>query len=147
MSHISGSIGPEGALIEVEVAVHTARERVLRKNNLPVPSPMTIKAQIDTGTYCSGVDKRIFLALGLWGEIDKEEILTSSTEEAPYTADVYVANVALLSSEGNRTIETLRVLALTFGEREETRALIGRDILATCNFSYDGKGGTFSLEF
>jgi hypothetical protein len=147
MSLIRGNIGPEGALIEAVVAVHTARERLLKKNNLPVPPSNVIKAQIDTGAYCCGVDKRIFEALQLWGEIDQEEILTSSTEEVPYTADVYVANLTLLSSEGNRAFDTLRILAHSFGASEEARAVIGRDVLASCHFIYDGKGGTFTLDF
>jgi hypothetical protein len=147
MSHITRSIGREGALVEVVVEVFTARRRTLEHTGLTIPEPAVIKAQLDTGAHRTGVDRAVLAALELRGEIDIEPILTSSTDDEPHPAPVYVVNLAILGVSGNRVFDTHRVLAHVFGPNEETRALIGRDILDQCHLTYDGPGKTFSLLF
>jgi hypothetical protein len=112
-----------------------------------VPQPAVIKAQLDTGAHRTGIDRRIFEQLELWGEIDTEYILTGSTEEEPHPAPVYVANVTILGAEGDRTFDTLLVIAHSFGAHEQARAVIGRDILDHCHLTWEGPQRKFSLVF
>jgi hypothetical protein len=147
MSLITIDIGPEGALVEVVVSVFAARLDALKRTGMPVPPPRTIKAQIDTGTYRSGFDPRVFSSLGLWEPIDTENIRTPSTGEAPHPAPVYYVSLTLRGDKGDRTFESIRVLAHFFGDDEEARGAIGRDILDLCHFTYDGKGRRAMLAF
>lgn len=147
MSLASIEIGPEGALVEIAVEVFTARANALRRLGQPVPGPQWVKAQIDTGAYRTGLDRRIFEALGIGGEIDTEDIRTVSTGDCAHTADVYVCNLTVIAPDGGRMFSTLRVLAHDFSDDEEARGLIGRDILAQCRLTWNGPAMLAGLSF
>ncbi len=140
-------IGWEGALAEVVVRVGSARRRVLHRNQMTIPSPVVIKAQIDTGSNYSGLDLRVFQALELFGEVDIEPVFTASTDEVPHPAPVYVVSLTLLGAEGDRSFGDMRVLAHRFSDHEEARGIIGRELLDQCLLTYDGPGKRFTLAF
>ncbi len=79
MSHASGKIGSEGAIIDIRVGVPIARERMLRRHSMPVPDPIAIKAVLDTGAHRSGIDVAVFPTLELEGAVDVESVRTSSS--------------------------------------------------------------------
>lgn len=147
MPLVTRELGPEGALVDVSIDVHTARRRQLEKHGFSVPASVSIKAQLDTGAHRSGIYRNVFPALGLSGEIDYENVRTSSTQDEPHVADVYVCNLTIHGAEGERTFQTLRVLAHVFGPDEEARAVIGRDVLAQCLLTWDGPSRRFTLCF
>jgi hypothetical protein len=147
MSRVSRSITEEGALVDVVVTIFGARRRQLRKHGLTEPPPQFIKAQLDTGAHRSGIDRKVFELLELRGEVDAEDVRTSSTAETPHTAPVYIVDLTLLGAEGTRAFNTLRVLAHHFGDDEQARGLLGRDILDQCVLTYDGPGKVFTLAF
>ena len=112
-----------------------------------IPPPVPVLAQIDTGTHRSGIDVRVLRDLELDGEVDIENVFTSSTADEPHPCPVYLADLTLVSPGGNRPFGTLRVLAHTFGEAEQARATLGRDLLAYCCLEYLGPQGSFRLAF
>jgi hypothetical protein len=137
----------EGALVDLLVGVHAARKSVLQRLNMPVPAPIPVVAQIDTGAHCSGMDVRVLRALGLDGEVDIEEVFTCSTGDEPHPCPVYLADLTLIGAEGNRSFGTMRVLAHTFSAGEKARATVGRDLLAYCCLEYYGAHRRFRLSF
>jgi hypothetical protein len=147
MSLITSDIGVEGALVEVVVSVFAARRETLNRMGMPVPQPRTVKVQIDTGAYRSGFDRRVFSSLSLREPIDTENIRTSSTDEEPHPAPVYYVALSLRGDKGERTFESIRVLAHFFGDEEEAQGALGRDILDLCHFTYDGVSRRFMLSF
>jgi hypothetical protein len=149
MSLITSDIGAEGALVEVVVDVFAARRNLLTQRGRNVPPPLTIRAQIDTGAYCSGFDHRVFVSLDLGEQFDEKPILTPSTDDEPHPAPVYFVSLTLRADRGgtDRRFEAIRVLAHTFGEDEQAQGLIGRDILDLCYFAYDGLSRRFLLSF
>ena len=137
----------EGALAEVVIRVGRARQRILQRNKMPVPSPVVIKAQIDTGSHRCGLDLSVLQALQLPGEVDIEPVFTASTGEEPHPAPVYVVSLTLLGAEGDRSFGDMRVLAHRFGEHEQTKGIIGRDLLDHCLLEYIGHDKRFTLAF
>lgn len=147
MPIISRTIDWEGALVDVLVGVHASRREKLVRLQMTVPSAIPIPAQIDTGTHRSGIDEGVLRSLELDGEVDIEEVFTSSTTDEPHKCPVYLAELTLVGAEGNRSFETLRVLAHHFSPNEKAKAVIGRDLLAHCILEYDGVKRYFTLSF
>ena len=146
MSHVSRNLSPDGALVDVRIGVITARRHALISTGLPIPAPIVIKAQIDTGAYRSGIDSGILRQLELWGPIDREEYYSSSTDDTPAVGEVYAVELTLLSPDDSRTFDMWPVLAHSFAGCE-ARAVIGRDLLAHCTFKYIGPAQAFEFIF
>ena len=146
MPIVKGTIDWEG-LVEVLVGVPVARKSNLLRLQMAVPPPILILAQIDTGAYRSGIDEGVLRNLGLDGEVDIEEIFTSSTADDPHPSPVYLAELTLMAGEGGRSFGTMRILAHRFGPNEKAKGVIGRDLLAHGVLEYDGLGGRFTLSF
>jgi hypothetical protein len=97
---LTGRISAAGAIIDIFVGVSAARERVLRRNNFPVPEPIGFKALIDTGADLSGISPSAFAELEL-SPVDRIAIHTPSTpREDPATCDVYDVRLYLVGANG-----------------------------------------------
>jgi hypothetical protein len=147
MPTIQRPIDWEGALVDLRIGVPVARPNNLTRLKMPVPAPVQVLAQVDTGTHRSGVDGRVLRQLGPDGPVDIENVFTSSTGEGPHPCPVYLADLTLLSVGGNLHFGTVRVLAHTFGAPEQARATIGRDLLKRCALEYVGTEDYFRLSF
>lgn len=147
MPIINRTIDWEGALVDVLVGVPAPRKSNLLRLQMPVPASILIPAQLDTGAHRSGIEEGVLRQLGLDGEVDIEEVFTSSTADDPHPSPVYLAELTLLGGEGDRSFGTMRVLAHRFGPNEKAKAVIGRDLLAHCVLEYDGVRNCFTLNF
>lgn len=146
MPVVASNIGPEGALVGVRVSVPSARRAVLERHAMQVPAPVATLGVIDTGSYRSGVDRRILEALELRGEVDVVPLHTPSTRPgAPHQAPVYVVGITLLSPGGDLSFPDVFAFATDFEDAEEARVVIGRELLARCHFQYFGTTRTFQL--
>jgi hypothetical protein len=147
MSIITGTITDHGALIAVAVGVSKARELVLRKEGKRVPSPITISAQIDTGSFVTGFPQSIFDTLGLT-PFARIAVQTPSTKTGEgHYCDQYDVSVALVSGMTIQRLPSVKAIAVDELDDNEMGAIIGRDILQICMFQYDGRGRQFSLAF
>lgn len=152
MPIVARELGPEGALVGIRLGPPSFRSRMLRKHGLPEPEPVRVLAQIDTGAHSTGLDADLFALLGLDGQVDVQVdvqgVLTCSTGTEPHLSPVYYVSLALICpGGGDLCFPALRVLAHTFGPREQARAIIGRDVLERCVLNYDGPGAEFTLAF
>lgn len=147
MSRVRDRLGPEGALVMMSVAVHPVRRSALVRGGFAVPQAKLIKAQLDTGSHRSGVHPGVFAGLGLDGEVDMESVRTVSTGEEPHPMPIYLCDLIFHTADGTRTFANVRVLANVFGDDEEARAIIGRDVLNGCHLEWDGPGGWFTIVF
>jgi hypothetical protein len=147
MPILTGKISDEGPLVDVMVSVPTARRMVLERLQLPVPEPVRIKAVLDTGASISGVDPGVLETLELAGEVDIMYVHTPSTFDDPFPCPVYVVNFSLICGTNLLTCKDMRILASGFRGNEEAQALVGRDVLAHCNFEYLGPEARFILAF
>jgi hypothetical protein len=146
MPVISGHLGDHGAVLDILVGVDEVRRELLRKHQFPVPAPVRVPVQIDTGTAYSAVDGAVLQALDL-KQIDTIAVRTPSTAEAPHQFRRFVVSLSVGAGDGQLVLASLLVLSCHFLPEEGIQGLLGQDVLALCDFHYHGRGKTFSLEF
>jgi predicted aspartyl protease len=144
MPNISGEIDEKtGAVVEVVVGIHGPREELLRKLEMSVPPPIKVRAQIDTGSGVTAIDPSILRCLDL-RRVGTKSIITPSTGITPHNFAEYVVRVDLPNGGQHPTV---LVIESEFHPDEGIKALLGRDLLASYTFSYDGPLKKFSVSF
>jgi len=146
MPHISLKIGPTGPLLQFLVGVSGPRAKALGDASQPVPSPITITGLVDTGASCTSIDSSVLRQLSI-PSTGKTPVHTPSTQaSAPHIADLYDISIILVHPLIKRTMTALAVTESQL-VHQGIQALIGRDILSVCLFTYDGPGQNFCLGF
>jgi hypothetical protein len=146
MPHISQKITQGGPLLQFIVAVSGPRAAALRSANQPVPAPIPVTGLIDTGASCSSIDTSVLTQLGI-PTTGTAPVHTPSTKAgAPYVANLYDIGLTLVHPLITRTFPAVPVMESQL-IHQGIQALIGRDILSFCLFSYDGSGENFCLAF
>jgi hypothetical protein len=149
MPTFSAAAGSDGPIIRVEVGVSRSHRQKLFAARSAVPQPLTLTALIDTGAEITCVDPRVARRLQL----------TPYTSYAPLNApglfgltlsDTYEVGLAVLHPSGDRAdhliVEWLEVAEVPLGIFR-IDVLLGRDVLALCDFNYLGRSGTFVLSY
>lgn len=146
MSLVTGQIESGGAIIDVLVDVGSQRRRLLKKNNIPIPPSVHVRALIDTGANVSGFAPRVFVALNI-PPVGKMPVLTPSTSpNTPHICDVYDVSLSVVANGRPVSFSDSRVVAADgWAPDEGIEALIGRDILNQCFFQYLGIERRFTL--
>jgi hypothetical protein len=136
-----------GPTTDLLIGVSQARREALERGGFTVPKRERVRALIDTGAGVSGVDLSILLQLDLRA-ISQRKIYTASTPaDQPHTCDEYDVSLFLPFQEGELYLSSVLVIATPFVAQERAAALIGRDVLSHCHFTYNGTTRTFSLAF
>jgi hypothetical protein len=148
MSLITGKITRDGAVIDVLVGVSEARRTVLLRNGLPVPKEEALLAQLDTGSFATGLTPEVFQKLGIQ-PFERILIRTPSTRPGqPCSCDRYDVTLTLLAGTAQTVFSRVYVIASEdFGPEEHIQAIIGRDLLDKCVLRYEGPHKTFELAF
>jgi hypothetical protein len=148
MPLINGRLTDEGAIVEVVVAVSPNREVVLRRAGFPVPHPIHVRAVIDTGSHACIFQPSLFRALGLT-RIGTVPVRTPSTAPgSPHHADWYDVRIGIVCGPQITLLGNFHALAAEdFLPDEYAQAIVGRDLLARCDFAYQGRSRAFSLDF
>ncbi len=147
MPVISGPITQDGAVISVLVGVSEARRRLLLGGGKPVPAPTPVLAIIDTGSFATGFRPELLHALGI-DPFDQIPILTPSTRpDTPHLCDRYDVSLTLVAGTTQKRLRSIVAIASQDFREHGIQALIGRDVLNHCVFSYFGPHGTFELSF
>jgi len=149
MSIVTGEITFEGALIVVLVGVSNARKKLLERLGLAVPDKIPVLAMIDTGSFATAFMPKVFTTLDI-RPLGPIKVRTPSTRLGePHVTDQFDVNVTLLS--GAEEAVALRIRAIVSDDFDDLpgapQALIGRDILSRCNFSYYGLARSWTLAF
>jgi hypothetical protein len=146
MPHISLTISPGGPLLDLAIGVSVPRAEALTKAGQPVPPPIKIRGLIDTGASCTGIDPTILTQLGVVSTGPVPVHTPSTKSGAPHIAKQYDVSIILIHPKLNWRFHTLPVIEAPL-IHQGIHALIGRDILANCLFTYDGQGNAFCLAF
>ena len=130
------------------IGVGRMRKSVLTRQNFPVPALVHISAVIDTGASISGFDPRVFVELEI-PPVDVIPVWTPSTPpEKPHECELFDISLSLVAGGQLHPFPDLVVMnADCWLPNEGIEALLGRDILDRCHFSYDGPSRTFTLAF
>jgi hypothetical protein len=148
MPLVTGELASNGAVIAVLVNVSENRKRALKRNNLPLPAEIAVRAQIDTGSFASAFMPSVFRSLGI-PPFRFIRVRTPSTKpDEPFDTPLHDVSITLVSGLTRQYLPSVHAIAVEdFGQEEGVDALIGRDVLARCVFEYSGVHGSFRLAF
>jgi predicted aspartyl protease len=149
MPHFTLQLSPKGPLLTVVVRVSDERYRALVANNHPIPAPVTIRALIDTGASITCIDPSVLRSLSL-SPTGSATVNTPSTGNTPVSADQYDVSITIHGSTNSQiplVFNTIPVIQAELLLVQGFHALIGRDILEHCFFSYNGSAGFFTLAY
>lgn len=121
------------------------RVEALKRAGRPFSPPEQILALLDTGAHSTCLDRQIIARLGL-AQSGVTAVHTPSTGSNYETRGTYDTTLALGDPQAQGLLVTLPVVESDFAS-EGFFALIGRDILRRCVFTYDGPADAFSLAF
>lgn len=148
MPHFTLQISPEGPILTAIVTVSQPKLAALQAAQQPVPTPVTIRALVDTGASCTCIDPSVLQSLQLT-PTGSASVHTPSTGAVPAAADQYDVGLAIFAAVNQAPLflQTVPVIAAELLQAQRIHALIGRDILQQCMLHYNGTTGTFSLAF
>lgn len=149
MPHFTLQLTPRGPLLTAVVRVSEERRRALLANAVAVPNPVPIRALVDTGASITCMDPWVLNLLSL-SPTGSVTINTPSTGSAPVTVDQYDVGITIHGSSASHAplvFNTIPVIRTELLQTQGFHALIGRDILEHCLFSYNGSSGFFTLAY
>lgn len=145
MPTLTGRLHPYGPIIDLKVMQSPQRVEALKKANQPYTSPVIVRGLIDTGASGLALDHRVITSLGLQYR-GVTNIHTPSTGPGFEKRDEYDASFVLGETSVQPLVVTLPVIACDFAT-QGFFALIGRELLQHCTFTYDGPKDQFTLAF
>jgi hypothetical protein len=144
MPTLSGPLSSNSALVELAVGVGAVHAAALAAAGRPVPTPIPVRALIDTGAKRTCVDAGVLAALSV-RSTDVRNVRTVST--GPATLVTRVFDVSILAGTRGEPIDgDLAVLEAALAHHG-IQCLLGRDALLVCVLVYDGPGRRYSLSF
>ena len=145
MAHLTVMFGSDGPAIDLAVAVSGSWQRQLSAQGAVVPSPLTVRALIDTGADLSVVHPHVLQQLGVQptGSIRIRRPGTGAGFRAASLSRVQLSIGG--PSRGARWIST-RVAGVA-PSTPIVLALIGRDVLEHCTLFYNGPRGELTLSW
>lgn len=148
MPTVNGLIGPDGALVNIEIGPSLSGAATLRSQMKPVPPPLDRIALINTGAETSAVDTNVAAYLRSLGVQIRAVTFTNAPALGGLgIAPILLVRIAVLHPSGQHLIEgDLPVQELPIGPLGY-EALLGRDILHRCDFNYFGRSSRFELAY
>src|SRR5262245_58267180 len=142
------SLSPRGALLPILIRLSDPDIRVLRAALRPIPQPITATGLIDTGADMTGVDAGLIQRLSpLTGGMTLANLPAHGGLSPAFQ---YNLGVTILHPSGNAQdnlpFRDMQVLELPLAQLG-FEVLVGRDMLAHCNFLYQGPLGRFELSY
>lgn len=148
MPIVTGRIRAEGALAKVRMSWSTSAVQGQRAALKPIPPPVEVWALLDSGAESTVLNTGLVQSLGLpWGGI----IMSNSPAVGGLNfTSQYEIDLTLLHRSGipsqDLLVRDLAVVELDLGSLGY-QALIGRDVLTSCRFLYNGPAGRFKLAY
>jgi predicted aspartyl protease len=134
-------------MLDMIVGASIPRILALQAEGQPVPAAQNIRALIDTGASCSCIDPTVLGALGLQ-PTGKTPVITPITGEHAIETDTYDVCITIQPSDNQQplTRAVISVCAIVL-VHQGFHALLGRDILKDCYFTYNGSAKLFTLAY
>jgi hypothetical protein len=145
MPHSKFVLHPDGMIVEAVVGLNGADTTALLQSGQAIPSPIQLRALIDSGADATAVAPDVFKRLGL------APLISASSQTAAGLVPVNLYRISLTIPDpagGIRkglTLPDLLVSELTASLSVDV--LIGLDVLRQCLLVLDGPGQQFILAF
>jgi hypothetical protein len=146
MPVVPGQLTANGAVVDLLVGVHGERRENIIRMGMQLPARARAVAQIDTGADYCAVDRRILEKIEK-SPYDRIAVRNVSTNDNPVEFDRYLVSLSLDAEGMEMHLPLAWVLAVYFTPEEGIQALLGRDILKHCLFTYDGPSDRFCIAF
>ena len=149
MPHFTLTIEPSGLLVNAIISVSGERQEALHQAQHSVPTPVTVRAMIDTGASSSCVDPKITKQLELTPTGKVSAHTPSTKKDKPHEVDQFDIGIFIPGGSANVrpfNMPTLPVLEFDL-DHQGFQVIIGRDILASCILIYEGQGSFFTLAY
>ena len=138
-----------GPVVNAIAMVSLARHAALVAAHQPIPPPVPIHALIDTGASCTCVDPSVLTSLQL-SPTGPCMMNTPSSGATPHATQQYDMRLVIPGPSPMHPTLDLRNIPVASAEiliHQGFHALIGRDILRHCMFTYNGSMGLFTLAY
>jgi hypothetical protein len=145
MPHFTLGLTAEGPVINLLIGVSIPRLKALQGAGLPIPEAVNLRCLIDTGASGTCLDATAIAPLGLT-PTGTTLIATPSTGVTPHQCDTYDVSVFFYHTDNSRLFGTVPIVATDFSA-QSIHGLLGRDILSSCLFVYDGAAQIYSIAF
>jgi hypothetical protein len=148
MPQIRVPIGVDGPVVELGLWIGRVAAHALVSQRRPVPPAQTIRALIDTGADRTAIhpDALALIDSPPAGTIKVRRLGSSSAFRRVNLHDVRLA-FAGVQARPTRTVWVEVEAAAVVSADPGILALIGRDMLVSCRFLYDGPKGELLLEY
>jgi hypothetical protein len=123
-----------GSLIDVSVMNSSEVLAAWRREGLECPSPVTMKALLDTGAAVTVISKTFARHCKLY----QTGISQVRALGAPHTCGEHAGTISFPGTD-LRPIESFRILSGEFIREPHFACLIGRDILRNWRITFDGR--------
>jgi len=148
MPVLTGLVQAEGALVDLRLGWGASAVQARRAALQPVPPAVEVRALLDTGAEVSCVDEALVGTLGL--APDSLTLANLPIAGGLTFGYQYRADLTLMHPSGDPQLDLvlpdLLVVELPLGALGY-QALIGRDVLDRCRFTYDGPRRRFRVAF
>lgn len=135
-----------GPQITVTIGVSAPRRAAMDTAKIAIPPPVQCNLLIDTGASGTCLDSWVIHALGLMpsGSVD---IHTPSTQAGnAHACNQYDVQLTIPHPSLSYSFHAIPVIESSFSH-QGIDGLLGRDVLASCLFIYNGELGVHTLSF
>lgn len=144
MPSVNSTIFQQGPLIDVFVEISTPRKTAMQAAGLSVPKAQSCRLLIDTGASATCLDSWVFNTLGI-KPISSVSIQTPSTSaNNGHTCNQYDVCLVIPHTDLNLSFHAIPVIESSF-THQGIDGLLGRDVLSSCVFIYNGETKTYTL--
>ena len=136
-------LASNGPILDVSISIPQALADLYARQQIPLPSPITGIALVDTGATRSCVHGLIMRNLG----VNPIGVVTSGTAAGPVPHNLFPAHFTFPAAGIDVNFSSVVGVDLTgqIINGQQLIALIGRDVLSLGIFVYNGPMGTFSF--
>ncbi|OAI46133.1 hypothetical protein AYO44_11895 [Planctomycetaceae bacterium SCGC AG-212-F19] len=142
-------LSPQGAVLDILLALSAGEVKRLRHALQPIPQSLAMQALVDTGASHTSVDSHAFQSFGL-PAMKVILVSTASTGSTPLPREQYEVSLTILHPTGDPRLHiVLDPLIVTHADLlpAQIPALIGCDLLNRWVFNYDGPRQQFRLTY
>ena len=140
MPRLEMPIGTDGPIIDVRVWIGPEQEDVLISGARRVPRPLSVAGLVDTGAQWTAIPRALADGIGLsvsdWKKLRSSAFGEEEREAPVYQVRMTFGSLGVPDPPRRRTILAVGVTTIA---SPGALVLVGRDLLATCRFTYDGR--------
>lgn len=128
-----------GVILDMAIGVDSVTAQAMQSQGLTVPTPVVIKALLDTGCTVTSIDAGLVTTLGL----KTNGFTKTATANGIATTSQHSISLAFPGTKlSGKTLHEVQSVNL---KGQPFAALIGRDLMSRWNISYNGSTGFVSI--